>query len=147
MRKNAVVLAVKIPALGGCLERTVTITSEPPGALVMLNDEEIGRTPVETGFKYFGVYDVRLQREGYEPIATEREAVAPIWEYPVIDLLAIAAPWRVKTAIKWHFDLEQLPQPGTAEAMEAESELFDRAGTFRALHVVVPEVPKARSGV
>ena len=131
MRKNVVALAVMIPALGGCLERTVTITSEPPGALVMLNDEEIGRTPVETGFKYFGVYDVRLQREGYEPIATEREAVAPIWEYPVIDLFAIAAPWRIKTEIDWHFDLQELASPGTPEAVQAESELFDRARSLR----------------
>ena len=129
--KRAAVLLLTVPVLGGCLERTVTITSEPPGALVILNDEEIGRTPVETGFKHFGVYDVRLQREGYEPIATEREAVAPFWEYPVIDLFAIAAPWRIKTKLDWHFDMTELPQPGTAESMEAESELFDRARSLR----------------
>jgi len=131
MRTRAAMLVLAVPALGGCLERTVTITSEPPGALVVLNDEEIGRTPVTTGFRYFGVYDVRLQREGYEPIATEREAVAPIWEYPGIDLLAIAAPWRVKTKLDWHFDMTELPMPGTAEAIEAESELFDRARSLR----------------
>lgn len=120
------------PTLGGCLERTVTITSEPPGAIVVLNDEEIGRTPVETGFRYFGVYDVRLQHDGYEPLVTEKEAVAPLWEYPGFDLLAIAAPWRVKTHLEWHFDLEPLPEPGTAEADRAEQELFDRARSLRA---------------
>ncbi|PHQ78822.1 MAG: hypothetical protein COB69_09230 [Phycisphaera sp.] len=131
MRRCAAILVLGVPMLCGCLERTVTITSEPPGALVVLNDEEIGRTPVTTGFRYFGVYDVRLQREGYEPIATEREAVAPIWEYPVIDLFAIAAPWRIKTKLDWHFDMTALPMPGTAEAIQAESELFDRARSLR----------------
>lgn len=127
-----VLLLAVTPALAGCLERTVTITSEPPGALVILNDEEIGRTPVETGFRYFGVYDVRLQREGYEPLATEKEAVAPVWEYPGIDLLAIAAPWRVRTHLEWHFDLEALPEAGADEAARAEQELFDRARSLRA---------------
>ena len=131
MRRGFFLLAMT-PVLGGCLERTVTITSEPPGAIVMLNDEEIGRTPVETGFRYFGVYDVRLQREGYEPIVTEKEAVAPIWEYPGIDLLAIMAPWRVKTHLEWHFDMETVPETGTAEAERAEQELFDRARSLRA---------------
>ena len=130
--RRALPLIAMTPLLSGCLERTVTITSEPPGALVVLNDEEIGRTPVETGFRYFGVYDVRLQREGFEPLTTEKEAVAPIWEYPGIDLLAIAAPWRVRTHLKWHFDLEPLPEPGTEEATRAEQELFDRARSLRA---------------
>lgn len=131
MKRGLALLAIT-PVLGGCLERTVTITSEPAGALVVLNDEEIGRTPVETGFRYFGVYDVRLQREGFEPIVTEKEAVAPIWEYPGLDLLAIAAPWRVKTHLEWHFDLEAVPEPGTPEAEQSEQELFDRARSLRA---------------
>ena len=58
-------LALMLSMAGGCLERTVTITSDPEGALVTLNDQQIGRTPVETGFRYFGVYDVRLELEGY----------------------------------------------------------------------------------
>lgn len=131
MKRELALLAIT-PMLGGCLERTVSITSEPAGALVILNDEEIGRTPVETGFRYFGVYDVRLQREGFEPIVTEKEAVAPIWEYPGLDLLAIAAPWRVKTHLEWHFDLEAVPEPGTPEAEQSEQELFDRARSLRA---------------
>lgn len=129
--KHALLLIVITPSLAGCLERTVTITSEPPGAIVVLNDEEIGRTPVETGFRYFGVYDVRLQREGYEPLTTAKEAVAPFWEYPGIDLLAIAAPWRVRTHLEWHFDLQPLPAPGTDEAARSEQELFDRARSLR----------------
>lgn len=131
MKRGLALIAIT-PVLSGCLERTVTITSEPAGALVVLNDEEIGRTPVETGFRYFGVYDVRLQREGFEPIVTEKEAVAPIWEYPGLDLLAIAAPWRVKTHLEWHFDLEAVPEPGTPEAEQSEQELFDRARSLRA---------------
>lgn len=47
----------------GCVERTITITSEPSGALVHLNDEEVGRTPLTVPFTFYGVYDVRLEMD------------------------------------------------------------------------------------
>lgn len=116
---------------GGCLERTITVTSEPPGAIVTLNDVEIGRTPVTTEFTYFGVYEVRVRKDGYEPLVTQRETTTPIWEYPGIDLLAIMAPWRVKTSIDWGFELEPRVEPGSTEAFEAEGELLERATELR----------------
>ncbi|HBS28140.1 MAG TPA: hypothetical protein DEB06_01525 [Phycisphaerales bacterium] len=92
---------------GGCVERRMVITSEPEGALVSLNDVEVGRTPLEVGFTYFGVYDIRLRREGYEPLVTSREAVAPLHEWPGVDLVAMAVPVRKSTVVRWHFTLEK----------------------------------------
>ena len=54
---------------------TITIDSEPPGALCWLNDNEIGRTPVTVPFTWYGTYRVRLEKPGYEPL----EAEAPVW--------------------------------------------------------------------
>lgn len=110
---------------GGCLERTVTITSKPPGAVVWLNDVEVGRTPVTTGFTFYGVYDVRLRKEGYEPVVTTREAKAPIYEHPPLDLAAEALPVRVRTRLSWDFEL--VPASATNEG-----ELLERARDLRA---------------
>lgn len=131
MRCVAAAMLVCAASMAGCLERTITVTSEPPGAIVTLNDVEIGRTPVTTEFTYFGVYDVRVRKDGYEPLVTRRETTTPIWEYPGIDLFAIMAPWRVKTSIKWEFELEPEIEAGSAEAIEAESELLERATELR----------------
>ncbi len=49
--------------LGGCVERLITVKSKPAGAIVYLNDEEIGRTPATVPFRFYGVYDVRLEAE------------------------------------------------------------------------------------
>ncbi len=59
-------LAVLAAAAGltGCVERTITVTSDPSGALVYLNDTEIGRTPVTVPFTFYGTYDVRLEHDG-----------------------------------------------------------------------------------
>ncbi len=122
-------------AAGACLsgcgrqERVISITSEPPGAVVWLNDYEIGRTPVETEFAFFGVYDIRLHKEGYEPLITSREAEAPYYEYPGVDLIATALPGTRATRIEWSFVLAPLAERGDQAA--AERDVLERARTYR----------------
>ncbi len=113
-------------ALGGCAQRTIVVTSEPPGALVWLNDVEIGRTPVSASFLYYGTYDVQVRLDGYHAINTGRTAVAPWYEYPPIDLIAELSPVPVRTTVRWHFDLTPLDTKPTDEAA-----LTDRAREMR----------------
>ena len=49
----------------GCVRRTIRITTEPPNALVFLNDQEIGRSEVATDFLWYGDYDVIIRKKGY----------------------------------------------------------------------------------
>ncbi len=91
--------------LAGCVERTISITSEPSGALVYLNDEEVGRTPVTVPFTYYGKYDVRLQKPGYSPLWTSGDAVAPWWEFPGPDLVGELMGNKVK--IDWNYKLTE----------------------------------------
>lgn len=140
------VTALAAAALAGCSERRIRVTSEPPGALVWLNDREIGRTPVETGFTFHGDYDVRLELPGFEPVHTERRAKAPVHEYPGIDLVAMALPMKFESTIEWHFDLEpSLERSQSAEVFEAS--LVDRAEVLRQWAITgvrpAPESPAA----
>ncbi|HVZ94985.1 MAG TPA: PEGA domain-containing protein [Phycisphaerales bacterium] len=100
--------------LGGCVDRRIFISSEPSGATVFLNDVEVGQTPVEVEFTYFGVYDVRLRKEGYEPLVTRAEAKAPLHEQPGIDLVALAIPAKKTTRVEWSFKLEPSPTDDAA---------------------------------
>jgi len=104
---NLLVMILLVP---GCVERTITITSEPNGALVHLNDEEVGRTPLTVPFTWYGVYDVRLEKKGYQPLWTTGAAKAPLWETPGPDLVAEALP-NVKSHINWHFIMEEVIDP------------------------------------
>src|SRR5262249_32481453 len=63
--------------LPGCLERRIRVITDPPGATVWLNDTEIGRSPTDTSFTFFGAYDVRVAKPGYETLNTTKKAVAP----------------------------------------------------------------------
>ena len=94
-----------VAALAGCVQRTITITSDPPGALVWLNDREVGRTPLDVEFLYYGTYDVRVVKDGYEPLLTKGEASAPWWDLPGLDLAAEVAPVKLNSNIDWHYVL------------------------------------------
>jgi hypothetical protein len=117
--------------LSGCLERRVSITSEPPGALVTANDVELGRTPCEASFTFYGSYDVRVELEGYEPQRLKVVAQSPLYEYPPFDLVAIVMPWQIENVVPWHFKLErQLESVQPREQLEAG--LLERAQALRA---------------
>lgn len=120
-------LGVVVAGLSGCSsDRRIIVTSEPSGARVWVNDIEIGTTPAETSFKFYGRYDIRLEKPGFEPLNEARTARAPLHEWPVVDLVALAAPHRFKDRVEWHFELE--PSLERVQDEEAFREgLLDRA--------------------
>ncbi|MBX3315563.1 MAG: PEGA domain-containing protein [Phycisphaeraceae bacterium] len=115
--------------LSGCVERRISITSEPAGALVWVNDVEVGRTPAEFNYKHYGKYDVRLELDGYDTLQTIGEASTPWWDYPGPDLIAETIP-NAKKTIRWHYTLT--PTLATAMPREQfESDLIERARALR----------------
>ena len=77
---------------GGCMQRTLTVRSDPPDALVYLNDLEVGRTPITRSFVWYGTYDVELRKEGFESIKTTANVWAPWWQWVPIDFAAEILP-------------------------------------------------------
>ena len=90
----------------GCVKRKISITSSPQGALVWVNDREVGRTPIEFEFLYYGEYDLRLQKEGFEPIMTTRWAKTPVWELPLVDVFAEVVEPNRESNVYWNFELD-----------------------------------------
>jgi hypothetical protein len=93
---------------GGCVERELSITSSPPGALVTYNDLEIGRTPLVKPFTYYGVFDARVRLDGYETIKTGTPVIAPWWQWMGPDLLAELLPMRLVDRHDIHYTLKPL---------------------------------------
>ncbi|MBL4591145.1 MAG: PEGA domain-containing protein [Phycisphaerales bacterium] len=116
--------------LGGCVERQIRVTSSPSGARVWLNDQEIGVTPCDARFTFYGKYDVRLEKNGYEAIHEMRRARTPVHEYPGIDLVATALPTTVSNTVRWHFDLDEVAER-TGDPDTVLGELISRAQEFR----------------
>jgi hypothetical protein len=127
--RTLVAFILVFASLVGCVKRTISISSNPSGALVWVNDREVGRTPVEFEFLYYGEYDLRLEREGYEPIMTTRWATTPFWELPVVDVFAeVVAPDR-ESNVYWGFDLE--PRNDNANLLLYRAKRFRRMSEER----------------
>jgi hypothetical protein len=139
-RNAALLAAVALTSLTsvGCVRRVLTMTSDPSGATVWLNDREIGRTPCEAEFTYYGTYDVRLALDGYEPLDTSAEAVAPAWDYLGPDLIAEALPARLTSENRWHFTLTPVSND--------HASLLERAKAMREATVPPAPAPDQPSG-
>ncbi len=123
-------LALLAATLTGCVERQIRVTSEPSGARVWLNDQEIGVTPCDARFTFYGKYDVRIEKSGFEAIHELRRAKAPIHEYPGIDLVATAMPTTLSNTVLWHFDLVQVAEQ-TGDPDAVLEDFISRAERFR----------------
>ena len=88
------------------MERKLTLTSEPSGALVYMNDREVGRTPIETDFTWYGKYDVQVRKEGFQTFDHPQRLKTPWWQIPPIDLFAEMAPWHPTDRQSLHFVLK-----------------------------------------
>ncbi len=89
----------------GCVKRTISITSNPSGALVWVNDREIGRTPVSFDFVYYGEYDLRLEGDGQEPLMTTAWTQRPFYDAPFLDFVSEVGPFYLRSNSAWHFEL------------------------------------------
>ena len=110
--------------LGGCVHRQLTVTTDPPGALVQLNGQEFGRTPVTRDFTWYGTYDVALRMEGHETRKTTGEVIAPWWQWVPFDLLAELLPLTDRRQLHYRM------KPATQETADPER-MLDRAETLR----------------
>ncbi|MFC1737932.1 PEGA domain-containing protein [Planctomycetota bacterium] len=119
----AAVLIVAL-TLAGCVERKLTINTRPPQATVILNDEEIGTSPVTVSFQWYGDYNVRVSKAGYETLITHRELEPPLHDKFPFDFFAqILNPKRIVDEYEWTFELEPLKQPARDELIQSAEEL------------------------
>jgi hypothetical protein len=69
----------------GCLYRRMTIHSDPPGALVMLEGEEVGYTPCSVDFTYYGTREITLIKDGYETLTVMQKVRTPWYQYTPVE--------------------------------------------------------------
>ncbi len=92
--------------LGGCVERQLTIKTEPQGAMIVLNDEEIGISPVTVSFEWYGDYNVRISKNGFETLETHRKLEGPWYDGFPFDFFTLLSPERTVDTYEWTFELE-----------------------------------------
>ncbi len=111
--------------LAGCVERKLTISTEPQGALITLNEQQVGTSPVTVSFNWYGNYQIRAQKDGYETLDTSRKLKAPLHDSPPFDFFAeLVWPGVIVDSYEWSFDLAPKVYP-------TRDELIDKADALR----------------
>lgn len=72
----------------GCVERTLRIQTNPPGATITVNDEEVGPSPANFRFLFYGKYEIIARKEGYRTVRTTYDTAMPWYEIPPLDLIS-----------------------------------------------------------
>lgn len=99
-------LGAMFPLLEGCTSRSITITTNPPGAEVSVNYRVIGISPCRVGFTHYGVYRIEIRKEGFETLVREENIKAPLYGYEPISAFADnAIPARLNDDVYLHFKL------------------------------------------
>ena len=110
---------ILIAGSAGCVRRMVTINTDPQGARVTLNDEEIGTSPVSVDFIWYGDYDVILHKSGYETLHTHHKLLAPWYQVPPIDFVAEAlVPFTIHDRREMFFTLEPAKEINREQLLE-----------------------------
>jgi hypothetical protein len=128
-KRTIVVIGLAMMVLAGCVERKLTINTDPQGAMVILNDQEIGTSPVTVPFNWYGDYWVRINKEGYETLDTHRNLKAPLHDHLPFDFFAqILYPGQIVDAYEWTFELSPKEYPAREELIDNGQSLRSQLG-------------------
>jgi hypothetical protein len=97
LRVALVAAFVAMLAAPGCVQRRMTIRSNPPGALVYVDDYQLGATPVSHDFVYYGTRKIRLVKDGYETLTVRQPFPIPWYQYFPLDFVTEnLIPWEIR---------------------------------------------------
>lgn len=132
-RPPAAALAIAVALLPSCAaRRTLTITSDPAGAEVRIDDVIVGQTPVVLPFFHYGTREVTFYLEGYLTESFDVD-VDPPWyaRFPIDFVTEIFVPIGWRDGHRVHADLEGGEQLRTLPALQSvleRAEALRRAG-------------------
>jgi hypothetical protein len=109
----------------GCVRRRLTVRSNPPGAQVFVDDQEIGTTPCSSSFVYYGTRKVTLIKDGYRTETLYQKLSAPWYQIPPLDFASENLTIR-EIRDERVVDVQMVPQEIVPQA-----KLLERANSLR----------------
>jgi PEGA domain len=138
-RATLVGIALAVGTLGGCVERRYTIRTDPPGALVIANGEEIGPSPVSRSFVFYDDRDITLMLDGYQTQRIIQPIKAPWWDsLPLEFFTENLIPITFRDEREFNYKLVPVTNP-------PQGELLERAEGLRVQGQTTP--PPRRGGI
>ncbi len=104
----------------GCLQRSLSITSEPSGAQLIVNGEAAGNTPAKIIFHHHGTYRMELRKPGYQPVVEGLRVAPKFYERMPVDFVTdVLWPGKIIDDRKVHYSLKKTPPFEKARVLAA----------------------------
>ena len=127
--RNAPIILVCVALVACAPRRTLTVRSEPGGALVRLDDQAIGPTTQRIPFYHYGVRRVTLYKDGYRT-HSERIELKPAWyqRFPVDLVSEVLLPIGLRDRRELSVELQEGER---VMALPTLQSVFERADILR----------------
>jgi PEGA domain len=131
--------ALIVCGVTGCVERRYTIRTDPPGALAVVNGQELGLTPVSAPFAYYGEREIVLIKDGFQTQRVIQPIRAPWWDNLLTEFFSEnLVPVNLRDERDFTYRL-------TPSTVPATNDLLHRAESLRAQGLTPP--PPRRGGI
>ena len=92
----------------GCVEKRMVLITEPYGAIVYdEKNQPIGAGPVDKPFTYYGKYQFRIAKDGYETLVVDQRVRSPWYELPGLDFFSEnVIPWTIRDVRYFRYVLQ-----------------------------------------
>jgi len=83
-----IVVVTSVVLSAGCVQREMVISTDPPGAIVLVDGTERGTTPARVEFDYYGTHEIELRHPGYRTLTSVKKVSPPWYEVFPLDVFS-----------------------------------------------------------
>lgn len=148
MTRPSAFVTLAVVAMGlcasGCVQRRMMIRSNPPGAMVYVDDYEIGVTPVAHNFLYYGDRKIRLVKDGYQTLTVIQSIPPPWYQIPPLDFFSEnLVPAEIRDQRTYAYQLTPQMVVPTEQLLGRAEQLRQTSGTPRGSATLPAPLPAA----
>ena len=136
----AIIASISLSSIG-CVDRVMTINSNPEGALVYLNDQEVGRTPLTRDFEQYGNYELEVRKDGFKTLKSTQVTEEPWWQLIPFDLITEVLPYHYRDSRHYLYTLT----PATTKPADA-TVMLNEAAHYRSMLLTSPHTRVPTTG-
>lgn len=143
---KALLVLLVLASASGCVRRRLNLQTNPPGAMVYVDNQLVGTTPCSMDFTYYGTRELRFLKPGYETLTVNQPIPAPWWQVPPLDFFTDNfALHKIRDNRSVSYNLEPQMMIPSSEIIRRGEELRSRTMTGTVLptsgEVPVPPLP------
>jgi hypothetical protein len=118
-RRFSGLAAIALLTLTGCVERRFTIRTNPPGALVYVNGEELGPSPVSQSYVYYGPREIVLVADGHQTQKIIQPVDAPWYDNVLTDFFTEnLLPFTIRDEREFAYDMAPATSPDVGDLVQ-----------------------------